>query len=120
MTGNSVYSVPEPYNRDKNDTCDYDPPQLSLSTTGCKIYANISKGTYDLTGATIYINGVEKGGVSLSGGPIYTLTGDETSARLDVSDSAGFIASGEIKLDASSCKQSAPTEKVDDNTKKNN
>ncbi|MBR3157070.1 penicillin-binding protein [Candidatus Saccharibacteria bacterium] len=118
MTGNSVYSVPEPYNRDKNDTCDYDPPQLSLSTTGCKIYANISKGTYDLTGATIYINGVEKGGVSLGGGPIYTLTGDETSARLDVSDSAGYIASGEIKLQSSGCKQET-TETVDDNTKNN-
>ncbi|MBR3122075.1 penicillin-binding protein [Candidatus Saccharibacteria bacterium] len=122
MTGNSVYSVPEPYNRDKNDTCDYTPPQLSLSTTGCKIYANISRGSSDLTGATIYINGVEKGGVSLNGGPIYTLTGDETSARLDVTDAAGYVASGEIKLQAASCKQPEPEtdskSTVDDNAKK--
>ena len=118
MTGNSVYSVPEPYNRDKNDTCDYDPPQLSLSTTGCKIFANIKKGSYDLTGATIYINGVEKGAVALGGGSIYTLTGDETSARLDVTDSAGYVASSEVKLQSSGCKkpEESSTPPVDDNS----
>ena len=118
MTGNSVYSVPEPYNRDKNDTCDYDPPLVSLSTTGCKIFANISKGSYDLTGATIYINGVEKGAVALGGGSIYTLTGDETSARLDVTDSAGYVASTEVKLQAAGCKkpEADPTTPVDDNS----
>ena len=106
MTGNAVYSVPEPYNRDQNDTCDYEPPRVSLSVSGCKLSANISRGTSDLSGATLYINGVEKGGVSLGGGTIYTLDGTETSARLTVSDSAGYTSTGEITLTPdSSCKK---------------
>lgn len=105
MTGNSVYNVPEPYNRDVSDTCDYRPPQVALSTSDCKLYASVGRGSSDIAGATLYINGVEKGGVSLGGGPIYTLTGSETSARLDVSDSAGYVSSGEIKISSSSCKK---------------
>ncbi|MCR5700246.1 MAG: penicillin-binding protein [Candidatus Saccharibacteria bacterium] len=98
MTGNAVYSVPEPYNRDQNDTCDYEPPRVSLSASGCNLNANISRGTSDLADATLYINGVEKGGVSLSGGTIYTLNGTETSARITVSDSAGYTSTSEIKI----------------------
>lgn len=98
MTGNEVYSVPEPYNRDQNDTCDFEPARISLSASGCKLYASVSKGTADLASSTLYINGVEKGGVSLGSGPIYTLTGSETSARLTVTDSAGYTSSGEITL----------------------
>ncbi len=98
MTGNAVYSVPEPYNRDANDTCDYEPPRVSLSTDGCKLKAAVTKGTYDLASATLYINGVEKGGVSLSNSAIYTLNGTETSARLVVSDSSGYSSSSEIPL----------------------
>ena len=106
MTGNSVYSVPAPYNRDQNDTCDYQPPRVSLSVNGCKLNANISRGTSDLAGATLYVNGVEKGGVSLGGGTIYTLDGTESSARLTVSDAAGYTATGEISLTPdSSCKK---------------
>lgn len=109
MTGNEVYSVPEPYNRDVSDTCDYRPAQVSLSVRDCKIYANISKGSSDLAGATLYVNGVEKGGVSLSGGAIYTLTGGETSARVDVSDSAGYVTSGEMSnINSDSCKTPTP------------
>lgn len=106
MTGNAVYSVPEPYNRDQNDTCDYQPPRVSISVSGCKLIANIARGTSDLAGATLYINGVEKGGVSLSGGTIRTLDGSETSARITVSDSAGYTASDELSnINSSSCKK---------------
>lgn len=114
MTGNAVYSVPAPYNRDKNDTCDFTPPQVSLYTEGCKLVATISKGTYDLSGSTLYINGVEKGGVSLSGGTVYNLDGTETSAKLTVSDSSGYISSGEINISPSSgCNKSDTKESQD-------
>ena len=103
MTGNEVYSVPEPYDRNQNDTCDYEPPRISLSTSGCKLVARISTGTYDLSGSTLYIDGADKGGVSLSGGEIYTLTGSEKSARLTVTDSSGYTASNEINI-GGSCK----------------
>ena len=113
MTKNEVYNVPEPYNRDVSDTCDYTPPRISLSTDGCKLIAVISKGTHDLSGSTLYINGTEKGGTSLSGGAIYTLNGSEKSARLMVTDAAGYTATADINITPNSaCK---PTPSVDDN-----
>ena len=101
MTGNNVYSVPEPYNREVSDPCDYSPPQIALSTSGNSIIANIKKGTYDIAGYTLYVNGVEQSGISLgSNGVIsgYTLKGTETSIKFTVSDSAGYIATGEMTL----------------------
>ncbi len=101
MTGNDVYSVPEPYDRNQNDTCDYEPPRLSLSVSGESIIATIRRGTYDITGYTLYIDGTEKGGISLGGdGTIrgYKLNGTETSVRLVISDSAGYSATGEMTL----------------------
>lgn len=115
MTGNAVYSVPEPYNRDQNDTCDYEPPRVKLSVSGCKLVANISRGTSDLSGATLYINGVEKGGASLNGGTIYTMKGNEKSAKLTVSDSAGYTSSDEISIPAGSCRP-ATDDNSDDNS----
>ena len=106
MTGNEVYNVPEPYQRDVNDTCDFSPPQVSLSISGCNLVASISKGSADITNASLFINGKEQGSVSSGGGTIYTLKGNETSARLDVTDSAGFTSSSEMNISSSeSCKK---------------
>ena len=101
MTGKDVYNVPEPYNRDTSDTCDYAPPQLALSTSGNSIIANIRRGSYDITGYTLYVDGVEKTGISLgSGGKIsgYTLTGKEKNIKLTITDSAGGTATSEMTL----------------------
>ena len=117
MTGNDIYSVPEPYDRDTSDPCDYNPPEIALSTSGDKIIANIRKGTYDIAGYTLYVNGVEQGGISLGGDGVihgYTLNGTETSIKFTVSDSAGYISTGEMTLTPSK----KPT--VDDNSDKAN
>lgn len=101
MTGNAIYSVPEPYNRDTKDTCDYEPPRLSLSTSGGKIIATIRKGTYNIKGYTLYVNGVEQSGISLSGdGTIngYTLKGTETSVKFVITDESGYTVSSEMTL----------------------
>ena len=101
MTGNAIYSVPEPYNRDTKDTCDYEPPRLSLSTSGGKIIATIRKGTYNVKGYTLYVNGVEQSGISLSGdGTIngYTLKGTETSVKFVITDESGYTVSSEMTL----------------------
>ncbi len=101
MTGNDVVNVPEPYDREHSDTCDYEPPRLSLSISGNKIIATIKKGTYDIAGYTLYINGAEKSGVSVGAdGTVngYTLTGKESSVKLMISDSAGYTAVSEITL----------------------
>lgn len=101
MTGNDTYSVPEPYNKDTKDPCDYEPPRLSLSTSGNKIMATIRRGSYDIGSYTLYINGVEQSGISLGGdGAIsgYTLKGTETSVKLVISDSSGYTVSDEMTL----------------------
>ncbi|MBQ6414143.1 penicillin-binding protein [Candidatus Saccharibacteria bacterium] len=119
MTGKSIYNVPEPYNRDSSDTCDYTPPQLALSTSGNTIVANIRKGTYDITGYTLYVDGVEKSGISLSGsGKIngYTLTGKEKNIKLVISDSAGGTATSEMTLTPTS----TDTDTKPSNTNANN
>ena len=105
MTGNAVYNVPEPYNREVNDTCDYDPPQVSLSTSGNSIIVGTRKGSYDIAGYTLYINGVEIGGVALDGsGKItnYTLKDSDTSIKIVVSDTAGYSATSEMTRTPSS------------------
>ncbi|MBO7718116.1 hypothetical protein J6S37_01305 [Candidatus Saccharibacteria bacterium] len=117
MTGNAVYSVPEPYNREVSDTCDYEPPRLSLSVSGDKVVAVVRGGSYDLAGYTLYVNGEERGGVSLSSSGVvngYTITCGDKTVRLVISDTAGYSASSEINVNPT-C---APT--VDDNTENNN
>ncbi len=101
MTGNDVYSVPEPYNRDESDTCNYEPPRLALSTSGDRIIATIRRGTYDLAGYTLYINGVEQSGISVGSNGVvngYKLKGTESSIKLTISDSAGYTVSEEMSL----------------------
>ncbi|MBR3131832.1 transglycosylase domain-containing protein [Candidatus Saccharibacteria bacterium] len=99
MTGKDNYNVPEPYDNENSDTCDYDPPRLSISISGNNIVATIRKGTYDISGYTLYINGVEQSGISLGADGVihgYTLKGSDTSIRFDVSDTAGYVASDEF------------------------
>ena len=101
MTGKEVYNVPEPYDRDNSDTCNYEPPRLSLSTRGDHIIATIGRGSYEITGYTLYINGVEQSGISVGGDGVvngYTLDGTESSIKLVISDSAGYTASNEMTL----------------------
>lgn len=101
MTGNDVYSVPEPYDRNTSDPCDYTPPQLALSVSGDNIIATVKRGTYDIAGYTLYVNGVEQSGISLGTNGVisgYTLKGTETSIRFTVSDTSGYVATGEMTL----------------------
>ena len=110
MTGNDVYNVPEPYNRDTSDTCDYTPPSLALSVSGDKIVAAVRRGSSDIAGYTLYVNGVEKTGISLGTDSIvhgYTLNGTETSISFSVTDAAGYVVSNELKLTPSSTNDSS-------------
>ena len=98
MTGKDVYNVPEPYQRDTSDTCDYSPPQVSLSISGNKLYASVRKGSSDVAGYTLYVNGVEQSGISLGGdGAVsgFTLKSDQT-LKFVVTDAAGYSATAEI------------------------
>ena len=101
MTGENTYDVPEPYDYENSDTCNYIPPQVSLSTSGDSIIAVIRKGTYEIYGYTLYINGVEKDGISISDSGIingYTLNGTESSIKLMISDTSGYTDVAELHL----------------------
>ena len=111
MTGNDVYSVPEPYNRETTDTCDYTPPRLALSTSNGKIIATIRRGSSDIAGYTLYVNDVEQSGISVGSDGVvsgYTLKGTESSIKLVITDAAGYTATAEMSL--------TPTATVDDST----
>ncbi len=101
MTGKDSISVPEPYNNEKNDTCSYNPPTVSLSTSGNNIVATISKGSEDIAGYSLFVDGVEKTGISIAGNGIingYTLTGAEKKIKVMVTDKAGYTAVREMTL----------------------
>ncbi|MBQ2695163.1 penicillin-binding protein [Candidatus Saccharibacteria bacterium] len=112
MTGNAVYSVPEPYDREKNDTCDYAPPSVSLSTRGNNLIAIVKRGSSDISGYTLYINGVEQSGISLgsngviSGVDVSSLS-VKTTFKFVVSDASGYTASGELTIDAKASSDSS-------------
>ena len=101
MTGKDIFSVPEPYNREANDNCNYNPPQLALSTSGNSIIATIRRGSADISGYTLIVDGVEKSGISVgSNGKVngYSLTGKEKKIKLTISDANGAEASSELTL----------------------
>ncbi len=100
MTGEDSYEVPEPYNKDVEDTCDYKPPQASLSISGSNILATIKKGTYSYN-YSLFIDGVEQNGISIGQSGVvsgYTLDGTESAVKLMVTDSAGYTVVEEQKL----------------------
>ncbi|MBR5647358.1 transglycosylase domain-containing protein [Candidatus Saccharibacteria bacterium] len=101
MTGKENVEVPAPYNKDTSDTCDYTPPSVSLSVSGNNLVAAITKGTYGIAGYTLYVDGEDKGSVSVGGNGVvsgYTLEGTEKTVKLTISDTAGYYASSEVTL----------------------
>ena len=114
LTNEEVYDVPEPYNREVSDTCTYTPPDVALSTAGKVIIARIQKGTNDISGYTLYVDGEEKSGISIGSTGIvsgYALQGTEKSIKMVVSDTAGYYASSELTL--------TPSNDPGDNTEDN-
>ncbi|MDO4612149.1 MAG: transglycosylase domain-containing protein [Candidatus Saccharibacteria bacterium] len=100
MTGKEVITA-DGYDTENSDPCDYVAPQVSLSTSGNNLIVVISKGSADIADYTLYVNGVEKGGISLSASGLvngYTLNGTESSVKITITDSAGYSASSEITL----------------------
>ncbi len=99
LTGNKSIKVDEPYKADIEDTCDYTPPSVSLSISGNKIYASVSKGTFGLNGYTLDVDGKEYNVSISASGEVsgYTLTKKEKVISIKVSDTAGYVAVSEIK-----------------------
>ena len=101
ITGKDTITAPEPYNAEVNDTCDYNPPAVSVSTSGTNIIATVTKGSYDIAGATLNIDETDKGSVTIGAGGVvsgYTLDGTEKTIRVTVSDTVGYYATGTLNL----------------------
>jgi membrane peptidoglycan carboxypeptidase len=118
MTGNEVYNVPEPYKRDQKDTCDYTPPQVSLSVSGSSLYASIRRGSSDVAGSTLSVHGVEQSGISLGGDGLisgFTLKTEDTSViKFVITDAAGYSATAEITVKAATPPKTDEKEKAKD------
>ncbi|MBQ9018490.1 penicillin-binding protein [Candidatus Saccharibacteria bacterium] len=108
MTGKETYNVPEPYNRESSDTCDYTAPTVSISISGStlatkKILVTIRKGSSEISGFTLYVDDKEVPGAKLSSSGVvtgYTFTGNEKNIKVTVTDAAGYPASSEITIDS--------------------
>lgn len=87
-----TFVVPNGYNREKEDTCDYVPPYATLSASHGKLKVNVTQGTYNIASYALYINGdtievtVGEDG-EISG---YELSGSEEKVQLNVTDTAGY------------------------------
>lgn len=102
MTGETVYSVPEPYNREVKDTCDYRPPSVTISPSGSNLIASIKKGSYDIAGYSLVVDGIEIPGISVNNKGVisgYALDGSEKSIKFTVSDTAGYQTTAELTVD---------------------
>ena len=101
MTGKESYNVPEPYDKETEDTCNYTPPEVALSTSGNNIIVTVKKGSSEISGYSLYINDVEKKGISIGNGGVvsgYTLNGSESSIKIVVTDKAGYDATSTLTL----------------------
>lgn len=103
MTGDDVITVPEPYNRDVKDTCDYRPPSVSLSYSGPNIIVSTKKGTYDIVGYSLYVDGIEQPNVKINDKGVitsYTLGLGDEKIKLVVTDAAGYQTTAETTIDS--------------------
>ena len=101
MTGNEIYHVPEPYNREVSDTCSYEPPRVSLSISGSNLVATIRRGSDEIAGYTLYVDDIEQEGIKLNSSGViegYKLKNTESSIKFVVSDTAGYSAMATLSL----------------------
>ncbi len=103
ITKEESYNVPEPYNKDQNDPCTYTPPSVSLSVLGNQIIATIRKGSMNVVGYTLWVDGVENNAISVDANGVvngYTLNGSEKYLKIMISDAAGYTAVADLQLDS--------------------
>ena len=103
ITKEESYNVPEPYNKDVSDPCNYTPPSVSLSVSGSTIIATIRKGSGNITGYTLYVDDTPYNAISVGADGVisgYTLTGSEKYLKMMISDEAGYTAVADLTLDS--------------------
>lgn len=109
ITKKDIWSVPDGYNREESDDCSYVAPKVSISASeGGKITVNITQGSAPITNWGLYVNGGQIASGSGTTATInYTLSGNETSVEIKVTDEAGSTATD--SLSKSEIKKNAPS-----------
>ena len=110
MTNSEVWDIPEEYDRETADDCTYTPPAVSISRIGDKISitvtgSHVRGGNYTLATG----NGLTKSGTisAASFYADYTVTGEESTITVTVSDTLGVSTSSRT-LAVSGGSSSAP------------
>ena len=115
MTNKAVYSgIPDGYDYETKDTCDYEAPMVSISVQGSQIVVNTTKGSQSISSYTLYVDGAEFGEVKVSASGVvsdYTIDGTESSVQVVATDAAGYAAySNKITLTPTKTKKQLETE----------
>ena len=87
-----------------------------MSTSGSTIIATIKKGSYNIKGYSLYVDGAEKKGIGVSSNGVvsgYTLKGTEKSIKFEVSDEAGYVATSTLTLTPSKTETNSSSDKKD-------
>jgi hypothetical protein len=86
--------------------------------SGSSLYASIRRGSSDVAGYTLYVNGVEQSGISLGGDGLisgFTLKTEDTSViKFVITDAAGYSATAEITVKAATPPKTDEKEKAKD------
>lgn len=101
MTGNPVYSAPEPYDAKVDDDCSYTyvAPTVSATKSGSSaISINITPGSETIKSYTVYIDGEA---APYDGSNTYNLTGKEKTFKITVSDGFNEYSSETLTLKSS-------------------
>lgn len=125
MTGSEIWSIPDGYDKDVEDDCNYIAPTVSISRSGAKLYVTVTGskiigGAYTVTPAS----GTEANGTisSTSFTANYDITGSEGSITVTVTDLYGTsvtsstltIPSGSKATSGSSSSSSPSTSSTSD------
>ena len=104
MSGETVFTVPEPYNRDVEDKCDYKPPTIkAVSHTETQVVVTYQKGSSSVTGWALYVDGVEQAGAKVvaSGSNqvkiSYPVTSSDNNIKVVATDANGYQATYDYK-----------------------
>lgn len=101
VSKNATYFLPEGYDKDNADNCNYQNPTVSAaaSADGKVLTVTAVKGTYPLSTYTIVADGTVISSGSLTTNPfVINLKGTEKSIKVTITDSAGSEASSSLTL----------------------
>lgn len=112
MTNSEVWNVPEGYDKDTSDDCQYSTPSISISRSGDSLIittsgSSVIGGNYTVLDASGKV--VANGTIPAASFTGYTIKGDEESLSVTITDTRGVSTSSRtLAIPASSSSSSSP------------